>query len=58
VRWQEQSDGAVDVRLQGVLIDLAASGARCSVQPARGAQLSRWSEGQRHTLGAYDHPWR
>jgi len=39
-------------------IDAAASGARWSVQPGWTAELARWSEGQQHTLGAYDRPWR
>ena len=39
-------------------IDLAASNARYAVQPAWSAQLARWAEGQQHTLGAYDRPWR
>jgi putative protease len=39
-------------------IDLAISDARYAVQPAWSAQLARWSEGQQHTLGAYDRPWR
>jgi O2-independent ubiquinone biosynthesis protein UbiU len=29
-----------------------------SVQPAWNAALARWAEGQQHTLGAYDRPWR
>jgi len=39
-------------------IDAAASSARWSVQPAWTAELGRWAEGQQHTLGAYDRPWR
>ena len=31
---------------------------RYSVQPAWDAGLARWAEGQQHTLGAYDRPWR
>lgn len=31
---------------------------RFAVQPAWDATLSRWAEGQQHTLGAYDRPWR
>ncbi|MBH9552085.1 U32 family peptidase [Inhella sp. 4Y17] len=31
---------------------------RYSVQPAWGQELARWAEGQQHTLGAYDRPWR
>jgi O2-independent ubiquinone biosynthesis protein UbiU len=36
----------------------AGGGARYSVQPAWNAALARWAEGQQHTLGAYDRPWR
>jgi putative protease len=39
-------------------IDTAASNARYAVQPGWTAQLARWAEGQQHTLGAYDRPWR
>jgi putative protease len=39
-------------------IDQATSGARYAVQPAWASRLSRWAEGQQHTLGAYDRPWR
>ncbi|MGE0674849.1 MAG: peptidase U32 family protein [Methylibium sp.] len=39
-------------------IDHAASGARFAVQPGWSAMLTRWAEGQQHTLGAYDRPWR
>ncbi len=31
---------------------------RYSVQPAWSATLTRFAEGQQHTLGAYDRPWR
>jgi putative protease len=31
---------------------------RYSVQPAWDGQLARWAEGQQHTPGAYDRPWR
>ena len=31
---------------------------RFNVQPQWVATLGRWSEGQQHTLGAYDRPWR
>jgi putative protease len=31
---------------------------RYSVQPPWAAELGRWAEGQQHTLGAYDRPWR
>lgn len=39
-------------------IDQAASAARYAVQPGWTAALARWAEGQQHTLGAYDRPWR
>jgi collagenase-like PrtC family protease len=29
-----------------------------ALQPAWTASLDRWAEGQQHTLGAYDRPWR
>ncbi|HET9820212.1 MAG TPA: peptidase U32 family protein [Burkholderiaceae bacterium] len=45
-------------RVWRAAIDHAASGARWSVQPAWTAGLARWAEGQQHTLGAYDRPWR
>ena len=35
-----------------------AAGARYSVQPAWTATLARFAEGQQHTLGAYNRPWR
>ena len=40
-------------------IDQAADPAcRDSVRPAWNTTLARWAEGQQHTLGAYDRPWR
>mgnify|MGYP000128385950 CR=1 FL=1 len=36
----------------------AAEPERFNVQPAWVAQLGRYAEGQQHTLGAYDRPWR
>jgi putative protease len=45
-------------RVWRAAIDHAVSGARWSPQPAWNAELARWAEGQRHTLGAYDRPWR
>jgi putative protease len=45
-------------RVWRAAIDLARSDARYAVAPAWGAQLTRWAEGQQHTLGAYDRPWR
>ena len=57
-RQRSPSYVAEVTRVWRAAIDLAASGARYAVQPAWGAQLSRWAEGQQHTLGAYDRPWR
>ncbi len=45
-------------RVWRAAIDLAASDARYAVQPGWSAELGRWAEGQQHTLGAYDRPWR
>ncbi|WP_297906909.1 peptidase U32 family protein [Thiomonas sp.] len=39
-------------------IDAAATDSRYAVRDAWTAQLARWAEGQQHTLGAYDRPWR
>jgi collagenase-like PrtC family protease len=36
----------------------AAQPARFGVQPEWISMLGHWSEGQQHTLGAYDRPWR
>ena len=45
-------------RVWRAAIDEAASGARWSVPPGWTTELARWAEGQQHTLGAYDRPWR
>jgi O2-independent ubiquinone biosynthesis protein UbiU len=46
-------------RVWRAAIDQAgAPGARFSVQPAWQATLARFAEGQQHTLGAYNRPWR
>ncbi|HMN75245.1 MAG TPA: peptidase U32 family protein [Burkholderiaceae bacterium] len=46
-------------RVWRAAIDQAcAAGARYSVQPAWTATLARFAEGQQHTLGAYNRPWR
>jgi putative protease len=46
-------------RVWRAAIDQAcAADARYSVQPAWTATLARFAEGQQHTLGAYDRPWR
>jgi putative protease len=57
-RQRSPSYVAEVTRVWRAAIDLAASGARYAVAPAWSAQLSRWAEGQQHTLGAYDRPWR
>ncbi len=57
-RQRSPSYVAEVTRVWRAAIDLAASGARYSVQPDWSAQLARWAEGQQHTLGAYDRPWR
>ena len=46
-------------RVWRAAIDQAsAADTRYSVQPAWIATLARFAEGQQHTLGAYDRPWR
>ena len=46
-------------RVWRAAIDQAcASGGRYSVQAGWSAALARHAEGQQHTLGAYDRPWR
>jgi O2-independent ubiquinone biosynthesis protein UbiU len=45
-------------RVWRAAIDHATSSSRYAVQPAWAAQLSRWAEGQQHTLGAYERSWR
>ncbi len=46
-------------RVWRAAIDQAcAAGTRYSVQPAWTATLARFAEGQQHTLGAYNRPWR
>ena len=44
--WRQAIDAAV------------ATPARFRVEPGWGAALGRLAEGQQHTLGAYDRPWR
>ena len=39
-------------------IDSAAGDGDYAVRDAWSACLARWAEGQQHTLGAYDRPWR
>jgi putative protease len=57
-RQRSPSYVAEVTRVWRAAIDQAASGQRYSVQPAWNASLARWAEGQQHTLGAYDRPWR
>jgi putative protease len=57
-RQRSPSYVAEVTRVWRAAIDLAASDARYAVQPGWSAQLARWAEGQQHTLGAYDRPWR
>jgi putative protease len=57
-RQRSPSYVAEVTRVWRAAIDAATSGARYSVQPGWSAQLTRWAEGQQHTLGAYDRPWR
>ena len=57
-RQRSPSYVAEVTRVWRAAIDSATSGARYSVQPGWSAQLTRWAEGQQHTLGAYDRPWR
>ncbi|MCW5638366.1 MAG: U32 family peptidase [Rubrivivax sp.] len=60
IEGRQRSTGYVAevTRVWRAAIDHAASGARWSVQPGWSAGLARWAEGQQHTLGAYDRPWR
>ncbi|HSB26053.1 MAG TPA: peptidase U32 family protein [Burkholderiaceae bacterium] len=60
IEGRQRSPAYVDevTRVWRAAIDAATSGARYSVTPAWSARLSRWAEGQQHTLGAYDRPWR
>ncbi len=39
-------------------IDAAAAESAYAVRESWTARLARWAEGQQHTLGAYDRPWR
>ena len=57
-RQRSPSYVAEVTRVWRAAIDHAAAAARYSVQPAWSAQLSRWAEGQQHTLGAYERTWR
>jgi putative protease len=45
-------------RVWRAAIDLAASSEPYAPQAEWSARLARWAEGQQHTLGAYDRPWR
>ncbi|MHB1669438.1 MAG: ubiquinone anaerobic biosynthesis protein UbiU [Thiomonas sp.] len=57
-RQRSPSYVAEVTRVWRAAIDLAVSPHRYAVLPAWSAQLARWAEGQQHTLGAYDRPWR
>jgi putative protease len=57
-RQRSASYVAQVTRVWRAAIDQAVSGARWSVQAGWTAELARWAEGQQHTLGAYDRPWR
>ncbi|MBA4177578.1 MAG: protease [Leptothrix sp. (in: Bacteria)] len=57
-RQRSPSYVAEVTRVWRAALDLARSDSRYAVQPAWSAELSRWAEGQQHTLGAYDRPWR
>jgi len=57
-RQRSPSYVAEVTRVWRAAIDLAASAQSYDVHPAWSAQLGRWAEGQQHTLGAYDRPWR
>ena len=61
IEGRQRSVAYVDqvTRVWRAAIDAAATpNARFQVQPAWNAALSRQAEGQQHTLGAYDRPWR
>nr|WP_304413002.1 peptidase U32 family protein [Thiomonas sp. FB-Cd] len=57
-RQRSPSYVAEVTRVWRAAIDLAVSSNRYAVLPAWSEQLNRWAEGQQHTLGAYDRPWR
>ena len=57
-RQRSPSYVAEVTRVWRAAIDHAATATRYAVQPAWSAQLSRWAEGQQHTLGAYERAWR
>jgi len=43
---------------RGAIDRAAADRAHYGVTPAEAAALARHAEGQQHTLGAYERPWR
>lgn len=45
-------------RVWRAAIDRAASQSAFAVDPRWTDELSHWAEGQQHTLGAYERPWR
>ncbi len=58
-RQRSPTDVAQVTRVWRAAIDQAcATGQRFSAQPAWTATLARFAEGQQHTLGAYNRPWR
>jgi collagenase-like PrtC family protease len=57
-RQRSPSYVAEVTRVWRAAIDGRVRSARYSVQPGWNSQLTRWAEGQQHTLGAYDRPWR
>lgn len=60
IEGRQRSPGYVAevARVWRAAIDLAVSPRRYATQPEWHARLARWAEGQQHTLGAYDRPWR
>ena len=61
IEGRQRSAAYVDqvTRVWRAAIDLAAgAGTRYAVQPHWSAALARHAEGQQHTLGAYNRPWR
>lgn len=56
---QRSANYVADVtRVWRAAIDAACAPESYVVRPAWDAALARWAEGQQHTLGAYDRPWR
>lgn len=57
-RQRSPSYVAEVTRIWRAAIDRTLAAQPYAVQPAWSDGLSRWAEGQQHTLGAYDRPWR